>query len=115
MLVSGKTDEEYLQLLNVCLCADFMNKSDKVLDNRVNNCITIYCNKKGKVLIPELVEQLKSVGKLSDKMKEELDIDDDWDFNYYIVSLEQIMQLLFMCDREQLLSIVKDMMCCLTK
>jgi hypothetical protein len=48
-------------------------------------------------------------------MKEELDIDDDWDFNYYIVSLEQIMQLLFMCDREQLLSIVKDMMCCLTK
>ena len=115
MLVNDKTDEEYLQLLNVCLCADFMNKSDKVLNERVNNCIKIYCNKKGKVLGSELVEQLKSFGKLSDRMKEELDIDDDWDFNYYLVSLEQIMQLLFMCDREQLLSIVKDMMCCLAK
>jgi hypothetical protein len=115
MLVNGKTDEEYLQILNACLCADFLNKTDKVLNNRVDNCITIYCNKKGEVLRSELVEQLKSIGKLSDRMKEELDIDDDWDFNYYIVSLEQIMQLLFMCDREQLLSIVKDMMCCLTK
>ena len=115
MLVNGKTDKEYLQLLNVCLCADFMNKSDKVLNNRVNNCIKIYCNKSGDILRTEIVEQLKSFGKLSCKLKEELDIDDNWDSEYYILDLEPIMQLLFMCDREQLLSVVKDMMCCLAK
>ena len=45
MLVNGKTDEEYLQILNACLCADFINRNDKVLDNRLDNCIKIYCNK----------------------------------------------------------------------
>lgn len=113
MLVNGKTDEEYLQILNTCLCANFINRNDKVLNNRIDNFIKIYCNKNGDVLDSDIIEQLKSFGELSKGIKSELNIDDNWNEEYYEVDIEPIMQLLFMANREQLLSIVKDMMCCL--
>lgn len=116
-LYNGKTQKEWIEQLSDGFSSMSFLKEGKIQDDSKN--IIIYFDNNGNILSENIVEALqhfcKTYGFLSTELKNQLNIDDDWEENCICISSEDVCQLLFFLNREDILSTIKDMMNCLCK
>ena len=115
-LYEGKTQKEWFEQLSESIEMFSLGLKDGNIQDRSKEII-IYFDNNGNILSDEIVKSLKHWykidGYLSRELKNQLNINDDWEDNCIFISSEEVCQLLFFMDREDILSTIKDMMKCL--
>lgn len=116
-LYNGKTQKEWLEQLSESIGVMSYLKEGKIQDK--SKKIIIYFDNNGNILSEQIIKSIKycykTYGYLSEVLKNELNIDDNWEENCICIDSECICQLLFFMNREDILSTIKDMMNCLCK
>lgn len=114
-LFEGKTDKEWITLLsNACFCHGIRRVKNTFDISEKEDEIIFYFDNNGNLLNKTIVDFLQQVQKeeeLSENLKEELNISDDWEDNNVTVSINSLLIVLtMMLDREDVLIIIRDLL-----
>lgn len=118
ILYNGKTQKEWLEQLSENMYMFSLGLKEGNIQDRSKE-IFFYFDNNGNLLPDETVNILKyfykTNGFLAKELKKQLNINDDWEENYICIDSENLCQLLFFMNREDIFSTIGDMINCLCK
>lgn len=113
-LINSKTQRDWVEQLSESLFYATTTLNHKIQDK--SKYITIYFDNEGNILNEVLIETLiNSTYPISNEFKNKFHIDENWRENCVCIDSESVCQLLFFMNREDILSIAKDILNCVCK